>query len=660
MRRPLFASLFALSFSAVACNEAPTPGADSTPSIITATKDSLAIAPNNNRRTAGTLANGILTVRLEARDGHWYPDGPSGAALPTAAFAEVGRALETPGPLLRAPVGTKVHATVHNALKKAMWLYGMGVTNGLRGDSIKIAPGATNDIEFTLGRIGTYGYAARTDTVNSLANREHEDPQLSGIIVVDSLNAKPDANERIFAITGWVTFDTTTISGLGPNSALAFNGATFPNNERMEMTQGDSTHWRFVNFVGLEHPLHLHGFYFRVDARGDQNQDTIYQAADRRMAVTEFLPPMQTVALTFSPNRSGHWVFHCHFASHMANPKLFEADHASMVKEVMNMSPASGSGAMNAGGQNHDPMNHMAGLVMAFNVKATGTTAANTDPARPIRMLVRSKAKVYGPNVGYAFVLGGSPAEKNPSIMTVPGPQLELVRGERVAMTIVNESHETAAIHWHGIELESYADGVAGVSGEGASILPHIAPGDSLTVRFTPPRAGTFMYHSHSNELQQISSGLYGALIVREPHAAIDTASDKVMLMSDGGPNSSFLDPTKYPPLLVNGQKAPPPFEVKSALPTRFRIINIRTETGMKVDLLENGKPIQWRIVAKDGMTTPDNQAQPRTATLVMGVGEIYDVEVTAKPGTKLEWKYTTPGVPEKMIPPTVVAMRVH
>jgi FtsP/CotA-like multicopper oxidase with cupredoxin domain len=41
--------------------------------------------------------------------------------------------------------------------------------------------------------------------------------------------------------------------------------------------------------------------------------------------------------------------------------------------------------------------------------------------------------------------------------------------------------------------------------------------GDSIVVRFTPPRAGTFMYHSHFNEFQQITSGLYGPLIVLEP-----------------------------------------------------------------------------------------------------------------------------------------------
>src|SRR5438874_12134333 len=82
------------------------------------------IQPNNNRVAAGTLAKGVLTVRLEARTGGWQPDGPSGPTITTAAFSEVGKSLQTPGPLIRVPVGTTVRASVHNALAKPMWVYG--------------------------------------------------------------------------------------------------------------------------------------------------------------------------------------------------------------------------------------------------------------------------------------------------------------------------------------------------------------------------------------------------------------------------------------------------------------------------------------------------------------------------------------------------------
>src|SRR5690242_9052347 len=45
------------------------------------------IVPNDNRRPAGKLAHGVLTVALEARSGVWRPEGDSGRSLDVAAFA---------------------------------------------------------------------------------------------------------------------------------------------------------------------------------------------------------------------------------------------------------------------------------------------------------------------------------------------------------------------------------------------------------------------------------------------------------------------------------------------------------------------------------------------------------------------------------------------
>ena len=41
-----------------------------------------------------------------------------------------------------------------------------------------------------------------------------------------------------------------------------------------------------------------------------------------------------------------------------------------------------------------------------------------------------------------------------------------------------------------------------------------IMPRDSFAVTVTPPRAGSFMYHTHVNDMRQQSHGLYGAIIV--------------------------------------------------------------------------------------------------------------------------------------------------
>ena len=104
-----------------------------------------------------------------------------------------------------------------------------------------------------------------------------------------------------------------------------------------------------------------------------------------------------------------------------------------------------------------------------------------------------------------------------PDSVVIPGPPLVLTRGEPVQITVVNNLQDATSIHWHGIELDSYFDGVSGWSGDQRKTAPHVNAGDSFAVRFTPPRAGTFIYHSHFDEERQLGSGLYGPIIVLEP-----------------------------------------------------------------------------------------------------------------------------------------------
>ena len=75
-----------------------------------------AAMPNDNRTSAGTLRDGVLTLRLVARDAAWRPDGPSACALAVHAFAEEGGPVRVPGPLVRVRAGTPVHVTIRNAL----------------------------------------------------------------------------------------------------------------------------------------------------------------------------------------------------------------------------------------------------------------------------------------------------------------------------------------------------------------------------------------------------------------------------------------------------------------------------------------------------------------------------------------------------------------
>jgi len=93
---------------------------------------------------------------------------------------------------------------------------------------------------------------------------------------------------------------------------------------------------------------------------------------------------------------------------------------------------------------------------------------------------------------------------------SLPGPEIRVRQGKPVRIIVRNDLSESTTVHWHGIRLPNNMDGVPDLTQR------PIAPGESFTYEFTPPDAGTFWYHSHSNSLQQLGRGLAGPLIVEE------------------------------------------------------------------------------------------------------------------------------------------------
>ena len=76
-------------------------------------------------------------------------------------------------------------------------------------------------------------------------------------------------------ISWWFTVDPASRDGLG-RATMAINGLSWPHTERIALTQGDSVRWRVINLTEVDHPMHLHGFYFRVDSKGNGVTDSIY------------------------------------------------------------------------------------------------------------------------------------------------------------------------------------------------------------------------------------------------------------------------------------------------------------------------------------------------------------------------------------------------
>jgi len=264
----------------------------------------------------------------------------------------------------------------------------------------------------------------------------------------------------------------------------------------------------------------------------------------------------------------------------------------------------------------------MAGLVMEITVLPSEVllpaVAKSPLPVRNLELVATELPGIFGKDPGMAFAIAKEPgAEPEPKI---PGPPLVLTRGESTAIRVVNRLPEPLAVHWHGIELESYFDGVPGLSGSGQRLMPAIAPGGSFVAELTPPRAGTFIYHTHIDDVRQLSSGLYGPLIVMPPGKRFDPETDRILVISKAGPGEK--------PIWLNGSRSPELGAFKVGQTYRLRIINIMPENPpIDITLKATGTPVEWRPLEKDGADLPEGQRGVRPSKVTITVGETYDFE---------------------------------
>ena len=617
--RPLIPVLAALALAPTARVHAPSLPRDPTsasPAVAEA-------AINRNLRPAGTLRDGVLALRLEARRATWHPEADDGLGIVVHAFGEAGRPAEIPGPLVRVPVGTEVKLSVRNTLDSTLVLRGMHARPAAAGDTIAVAPGATREVAFALREVGTFLYWARTGSDTSVAAREGADSQLSGAIVVDAEGAQPP--DRVLVVGVWARTRLDPAAVDAPwGLATVMNGRSWPHTERLSYDVGDTVRWRVVNASPRSHPMHLHGFYFHVESRGDGMRDSAYTVARQRMAVTEFLISRSTMAVRWVPERAGNWLFHCHLAAHVgSNARLHPALGVAPLADARD--------TVAAGHGDHG----MAGLAVGLLIRPSRTApvpvaAAQREPRR-LRLLVTERPAVYGAAPGLAFVLQRGDVAPADDSVAVPGSMLVLERGEPVRITVVNRTHEATAVHWHGLEIESFPDGVPGWSGSPGRLMPPIAPRDSFVAEFTPPRAGTFMYHAHLDEARQIGTGLYGALLVLEPGRSLDPATDRVLVFSRGGPPE--LGDTA--PMLVNGRSPADTVELTAGVAHRIRLVFILPNGAARLRVVGAGPTdtslVVWRPLAKDGADLPAAYARPRSALALVAVGETYDFELTPR-----------------------------
>jgi FtsP/CotA-like multicopper oxidase with cupredoxin domain len=500
-----------------------------------------------------------------------------------------------------------------------------GGPGGTVMDSMVVQPGASGVLAIHATTPGNYVYRATLPT--PMTRGTHLTGLLGGALVVDTTETH-GTRDRVFVIMETpdslanACADTTTqgplaVCGDIGRVVYTINGRSWPNTERIHATAGDSLHWRVINATTDLHPMHLHGFYYRVDQFDGPSADVQGRPVPGQLVVTQLLSGFSAMSMTWSPDRPGNWLFHCHFALHLQADLLGQREDSAMAD--------------------------MAGLVIGTTVadRAGARVAGEPIATRQIRLIAvedsetaDERNRTIVPSMHFVIVEHGRRTDAGPDF----SPELDLTRGEPVAITIVNHLPEPTSVHWHGIEVEdSYVDGVPGFSGAGNHVSPAIAPGDSFVARFTPPRAGTFIYHAHVDELREQLAGLEGALIVRDPHAD-SSIDDHTFFLK-----SSRLNARPATTLEINGQQRPDTVVLHVGRRARLRLINLSTHhiTAAATFGLEavsassqvdgTAEPLRWQLVAKDGADLPEATRAPRPARQMVAMGETYDFEFTAE-----------------------------
>lgn len=108
---------------------------------------------------------------------------------------------------------------------------------------------------------------------------------------------------------------------------------------------------------------------------------------------------------------------------------------------------------------------------------------------------------------------------------SIPGPTLEFNEGEYAVIYVKNNMDVETSVHWHGMLLPNFYDGVPYLS------TPPIEPGKTLKYEFAIKQNGTYWYHSHT--MLQEQSGVFGSIVIQPKEKNLDYDKELVLMLSD-------------------------------------------------------------------------------------------------------------------------------
>ncbi|MEP6467916.1 MAG: multicopper oxidase domain-containing protein, partial [Parafilimonas sp.] len=112
----------------------------------------------------------------------------------------------------------------------------------------------------------------------------------------------------------------------------SFNNTTLSDADKILIKKGEHVRVIFHNNTMMEHPLHLHGHFFRLS----NNSNSL---DDEPLKHTFNLPPMQTDTIDFAADEEKDWFFHCHTLYHMLSGMARVFHYDSTLPDVQKQDP---------------------------------------------------------------------------------------------------------------------------------------------------------------------------------------------------------------------------------------------------------------------------------------------------------------------------------
>jgi FtsP/CotA-like multicopper oxidase with cupredoxin domain len=101
------------------------------------------------------------------------------------------------------------------------------------------------------------------------------------------------------------------LGGNMANYSWTINGFAYPNNNSLNVKEGERVEIVMRNDTGMSHPMHLHGHdvqVIEIDGR----------KVNGAVRDTLIVPPRSTIKVILDANNPGVWAFHCHILYHLA------------------------------------------------------------------------------------------------------------------------------------------------------------------------------------------------------------------------------------------------------------------------------------------------------------------------------------------------------